>query len=395
MRPIAAAARETFIKTKCANAQEFVVGGYSPSTVLPRAIGALVVGYYEHGQLIYAGRIGTGYTRAVARDLWKRLHPLETDKPPFDRFPRAKPPPRHALGRAQDGDRIAFPRLDRRRPGAAGGVQGRARGQAAAGGRSGAAGHDRCARRSATDKTGPRIAAEAAKAMTKKIEAAKTASTRATKAPRESIVSRKAKAWKDGDVRFTHPDRVYWVDVGVTKQDLADYYRAVWDWMAPQVVDRPLALVRCPDGTKGQCFFQKHASAGLTEQNLHTRDRQQRAADHRGRRSRRPALAGAGGRARGARARLDDRSARHLRPHRVRPRSRRGRRPGRRSSRPRATCASGSPRSISKASSSCPAARACTWCCRSTAPTGTRPRPSRRRWRWRWRRTRPTATSPR
>jgi bifunctional non-homologous end joining protein LigD len=71
-------------------------------------------------------------------------------------------------------------------------------------------------------------------------------------------------------VRFTHPDRVYWADVGVTKQDLADYYRAAWDWMAPQVVDRPLALVRCPDGTAGQCFFQKHASAGLTEKNLRT-----------------------------------------------------------------------------------------------------------------------------
>jgi bifunctional non-homologous end joining protein LigD len=72
------------------------------------------------------------------------------------------------------------------------------------------------------------------------------------------------------DVRLTHPDRVYWVDVGVTKQDLADYYRAVWDLMAPQVVGRPLALVRCPEGTKGQCFFQKHASAGLTEKTLRT-----------------------------------------------------------------------------------------------------------------------------
>ncbi len=64
------------------------------------------------------------------------------------------------------------------------------------------------------------------------------------------------------ELRLTHPDRVYWVDVGVTKQDLADYYGAVWDWMAPQVVGRPLALVRCPEGTKGQCFFQKHASRG-------------------------------------------------------------------------------------------------------------------------------------
>jgi bifunctional non-homologous end joining protein LigD len=70
------------------------------------------------------------------------------------------------------------------------------------------------------------------------------------------------------DGSLTHPDRVYWVDAGITKQDLADYYGKVWDLMAPQVVGRPLALVRCPEGTKGQCFFQKHASAGLTEKNL-------------------------------------------------------------------------------------------------------------------------------
>ena len=60
------------------------------------------------------------------------------------------------------------------------------------------------------------------------------------------------------------------MDVGVTKQDLADYYRGVWDWMAPHVVGRPLALVRCPESTKGQCFFQKHASAGLDATALRT-----------------------------------------------------------------------------------------------------------------------------
>jgi bifunctional non-homologous end joining protein LigD len=58
--------------------------------------------------------------------------------------------------------------------------------------------------------------------------------------------------------------------VGVTKQDLADYYRAVWDFAAPQIVGRPLALVRCPEGTAGQCFFQKHAAAGLVSAALRT-----------------------------------------------------------------------------------------------------------------------------
>ena len=64
-------------------------------------------------------------------------------------------------------------------------------------------------------------------------------------------------------MKLTHPNRVYWKDGGITKQQLADYYTAVWDHIAPHVVNRPLALVRCPEGIEGQCFFQKHAAAGL------------------------------------------------------------------------------------------------------------------------------------
>lgn len=71
--------------------------------------------------------------------------------------------------------------------------------------------------------------------------------------------AKKKTAANGGAVRFTHPDRVYWPDLGVTKQDLADYYREIWPWMAPHVVGRPISLVRCPDGIKGECFVQKHA----------------------------------------------------------------------------------------------------------------------------------------
>ena len=44
---------------------------------------------------------------------------------------------------------------------------------------------------------------------------------------------------------------------------MAEYYVSVWDWMAPHVVDRPLALVRCPDGIDGECFFQKHIASNI------------------------------------------------------------------------------------------------------------------------------------
>jgi bifunctional non-homologous end joining protein LigD len=66
------------------------------------------------------------------------------------------------------------------------------------------------------------------------------------------------------NVTLTHPDRLYWPDVGVTKEGLANYYADVWPFMAPLVVNRALALLRCPDGIGGQQFFQKHAWKGLS-----------------------------------------------------------------------------------------------------------------------------------
>jgi bifunctional non-homologous end joining protein LigD len=70
------------------------------------------------------------------------------------------------------------------------------------------------------------------------------------------------------NVHLTHPDRVYWADVGVTKENLAEYYVGVWDRMRPHVVDRPLAILRCPEGTAGECFFQKHIASNVKQSPL-------------------------------------------------------------------------------------------------------------------------------
>jgi bifunctional non-homologous end joining protein LigD len=72
-----------------------------------------------------------------------------------------------------------------------------------------------------------------------------------------------------GKVRLTHPDRIYWRDAGVTKEMLAKYYKRIWPRMRPHVTGRVLALVRCPEGADGQCFFQKHARAGIPIEFLH------------------------------------------------------------------------------------------------------------------------------
>lgn len=76
--------------------------------------------------------------------------------------------------------------------------------------------------------------------------------------------------------QFTHPDRLYWPDAGVTKEDLAEYYASIWHTFAPHVVGRPLALLRCPDGIGGQKFFQKHVWEGISPAIVPVRDPKQR-----------------------------------------------------------------------------------------------------------------------
>lgn len=64
-------------------------------------------------------------------------------------------------------------------------------------------------------------------------------------------------------VAITHPERVVFPASGLTKGDVAAYYRAVARWVLPEVARRPLSLLRCPDGVAGECFFQKHHGRGL------------------------------------------------------------------------------------------------------------------------------------
>ncbi len=62
---------------------------------------------------------------------------------------------------------------------------------------------------------------------------------------------------------ITHPEKVFWPEEGFTKQDLAEFYEAVFPKLKPYVADRMLTMERCPDGMRGQCFYQKEAPKGL------------------------------------------------------------------------------------------------------------------------------------
>jgi bifunctional non-homologous end joining protein LigD len=66
-------------------------------------------------------------------------------------------------------------------------------------------------------------------------------------------------------VRISHPDRVLYPAQGLTKRDLAEYYASVADRMLPYVADRPIVLVRCPEGAQSECFYQKHFETGVPD----------------------------------------------------------------------------------------------------------------------------------
>ena len=114
--PYVAGRSKDWLKLKCVWEQEFVVGGYTDPAGSRTDFGALLVGYYEHGSLRYAGKVGTGYTKATLHDLGIRLRKLETAEPAF--VDAATDPPRRALDatRARRADR--FCRMDERCPAA-------------------------------------------------------------------------------------------------------------------------------------------------------------------------------------------------------------------------------------------------------------------------------------
>ncbi|MGE0024689.1 MAG: non-homologous end-joining DNA ligase [Hyphomicrobium sp.] len=82
-RPYRSGRNGEWLKAKCVQTDEFVIGGYLVSSVDAKAVGALALGTFERGRLIYAGRVGTGFTHETARALWAALQPLQSDAPPF------------------------------------------------------------------------------------------------------------------------------------------------------------------------------------------------------------------------------------------------------------------------------------------------------------------------
>ncbi|MET0505986.1 MAG: DNA ligase D [Luteibacter sp.] len=227
-------------KIKRLESDEFAVVGYTPAKGSRLSFGSLLLARPDaDGGWTYVGRVGTGFTDAMLRDLGKSLATGGSKKPSV-RIDAVDPMLRGALWVPPTAVAEVYYR----------GI-----------------GNKKLLRQPSlktlrVDKSpddlrdsdrGAKAVPDADVRKTSKATK-KTAATKTPSRPAKDAVR---------DIVITHPDRVVFPADDITKQELVDYYKAVMPWLLPGIADRPTSTIRCPGGIDSPCFFQKHVMAGL------------------------------------------------------------------------------------------------------------------------------------
>jgi bifunctional non-homologous end joining protein LigD len=236
----------TWLKSKCVQRQELVIGGFTLPSNGGRGVGALLLGYYREKKLIYAGRTGTGFTEKTHKTLRDRLEKLRQSFHSFEKVPVD----------ARKGAIWVKPQLVAQINFANWSADDIVRQASFQGLRE--------------DKPATEVVREPAATIPKPVQKANashlappaTAAAKVAPAKHPSGQARQGTS-EHPPIRLTHPDKILDPASQLTKQQLADYYWAIAPWMLPHIAGRPLSLVRCPDGVGHPCFFQKHANSTL------------------------------------------------------------------------------------------------------------------------------------
>ena len=214
--PYVSGRSRSWVKLKCRPRQEFVIGGYTEPGGARAGFGALLVGLHDaSGALQYAGRVGSGFDEAALARLARRLAALARADSPFARAPRAAGVHWVKSVLVAEVAYAGWTREGLLRQASFGGLR--------------------------EDKPARAVKEEVAVMPGKGKDS-----------------ERDSGPVKVAGVAISHPERVVWPDNGLTKADLARYCEEVGEWLLPELANRPLSLLRCPDGSAAECFFQRH-----------------------------------------------------------------------------------------------------------------------------------------
>ena len=211
-----------WIKLKCRLRQEFVIIGFSKPKGSRSGFGALLLGVHEKDDLHYAGRVGTGFNETRLRELHAQLKERERKTPPV-----VEPP----SGAETRDVHWVEPEL--------------------------------VAEVEFAEWTREGVVRQASFIALRSDKPAKEIGHE-TPLPAESVQPQPTGNRRDGkvvvaDIAISNPQRIIDPESGGKKQDLAHFYADIADWILPFLNDRPVSMVRAPDGVEGEQFFQKHA----------------------------------------------------------------------------------------------------------------------------------------
>ena len=236
-------------KLKIVQEQEFVVGGWTDSRTTGRAFGALLLGYYEDGNLKYAGHTGSGFNQKELERVIRLLKPLEIGAPPFTMRPRTNERPHWT--KPSLVAQLKFTEWT----------------------------NDGYLRHPIYLGMRDDVKPENVKRERKAVPAVTSRKTRASKADTASTsltpdlrtlidrLNEIESGANSGTLRFadgmtlevTNLRKVFWPKLKITKGELMRYYVRVSPYILPVVNDRPLIMKRYPNGIDGEPFFQHKA----------------------------------------------------------------------------------------------------------------------------------------
>jgi len=232
---------DEWLKIKAPKVRQFVIGGYTNPDGARAYFGALLLGVYEDdGGFRYVGKVGTGFNGDTLKSISEKLKPIEIEKSPFRVGKDLALPEKRAL--------FVEPKL-------------------VANVRFGELTQEGCVRHPSfmklADGIDPRDCTwQAAFGDTGNTPSNTEQSAMPLEEPHPPSASLDGKS---REVTITNPDKIYWPKEGYTKSDLVDYYRSIARWMLPYLKDRPVMIVRYPDGIEGKSFYQKDAPAFAPE----------------------------------------------------------------------------------------------------------------------------------
>jgi len=268
----------SWLKLKIEYRQEFVVGGFTEPRNSRQHLGALLLGYFDHGRLIYVGHTGGGFTGAGLAEMYRRLNPLERKTSPFAEVPRTNERAHWVEPEVvvevkfsewtSDGklrQPIYLGTRDDKDPQEVGrekeSVQKKEPAKTGVGSKAGAA-KSRARKRIYAERTlipsttgtasrgGRRPGGLHARELTQLVQ---------TLNEIENDNGSGTVEVEGRDLAVTNLDKVFFPRKKLTKGDLMRYYVTVAPLVLPVMRDRPLVLKRFPNGVGGQSFFQQNA----------------------------------------------------------------------------------------------------------------------------------------